>query len=551
MSLQPQALTPVPDETARVARAAFPHDNMYIQLRDELDTIYNDVAFAPLFPTRGQPAQAPWRLALVSIFQYAEGLSDRQAADAVRGRIDWKYALSLELTDSGFDSSVLSEFRTRLVAGQAEQQILDTFLQRCRDRKLLQARGRQRTDSTHVLAAIRALNRLECAVETMRHALNSLAVVAPEWLHAHSQPEWLERYGARAEDYRLPKGQEKRQAYANVIGQDGLTLLRALYAAEAPDCLRQIPAVEMLRQVWLQQYYRTSEDLLWRTEKEGLPPSTRFLGSPYDGEAHYAKKRSTSWMGYKVHLSETCDEDNPHLITHVETTTAPIVDGECTPSIHKALQAKELLPSVHLVDTGYVYAQWLISSRQEYEVDLLGPTRSNYHWQTQAAAGFAASDFALDWQRQEATCPQGHTSSCWTPLLDKNQNPVIKIQFSQEECGRCASRAQCTRAGRRTLLVQPQARHEALQAARARETTTEYATQYQKRAGVEGTISQGVRAFGLRRARYVGLAKTHLQHILTATAINFVRVSQWLQGKTLAQTRQSSFARLMTAALAA
>jgi transposase len=306
----------------------------------------------------------------------------------------------------------------------------------------------------------------------------------------------------------------------------------------------------MLRQVWLQQYYRTSDDLHWRTDKEGLPPSTRFIGSPYDADAHYAKKRSTSWMGYKVHLSETCDENSPHLITHVETTTAPIVDGECTPRIHEALQTKDLLPSVHLVDTGYVYAQWLISSRQDYGIDLLGPTRSNYHWQTQAAAGFAASDFALDWQRREATCPKGHTSNCWTPLLDKNHNPVIKIQFSQEACGRCANRSQCTRAGRRTLLVQPRQLHEALQAARKRETTTEYASQSQKRAGVEGTISQGVRAFGLRRARYVGLAKTHLQHVFTATAINFVRLGQWLQGSPLSQTRQSSFARLMTAAYA-
>jgi transposase len=255
-------------------------------------------------------------------------------------------------------------------------------------------------------------------------------------------------------------------------------------------------------------------------------------------------------MGYKVHLSETCDEENPHLITHVETTTAPIVDGEWTPHIHHALQAKDLSPSVHLVDSGYVYTHLLISSRQEYDVDLLGPTRSDYHWQAQAAAGFAASDFIVDWQRQEATCPQGHTSSSWTSSLDKNQNPVIKIQFAQQQCAQCSNRAHCTRGRRRTLLVQPQELHETLQLARARETTTEYATQYQKRAGVEGTISQGVRAFGLRRARYVGLAKTRLQHVLTATAINLVRVNQWLQGKSPAQTRRSSFACLMTATLA-
>lgn len=258
-------------------------------------------------------------------------------------------------------------------------------------------------------------------------------------------------------------------------------------------------------------------------------------------------------MGYKVHLSQTCDDESPHLITHVETTTAPIVDGQQTPHIHQGLQAKNLLPSLHLVDCGYVYAQWLLNSRQEYDLDLLGPTRSDYHWQAQAQAGFAASDFVLDWQRWEATCPQGRRSSCWTPLLDKNQNPVIKVQFSQEECSRWSSRTQCTRSQRRTLLIQPQALHEALQAARQPETTAAYAAQYnqyKRRAGVEGTISQGVRAFGLRRARYVGLAKTHLQHLLRATAINFVRVSSWLQGKPLAQTRPSSFVRLMTAVAA-
>src|SRR5262249_2585634 len=144
---------------------------------------------------RGQPAETPWRLALVTIMQYVEGLSDRRTADAVRSRIDWKYALNLELTDPGFDFTILSEFRARLLEGSAEHLLLNAFLQKCRERKLLKARGQQRTDSTHVLGAIRALNRLECVTETFRHALNRLAVVAPEWLRTHSQPEWIDRYG--------------------------------------------------------------------------------------------------------------------------------------------------------------------------------------------------------------------------------------------------------------------------------------------------------------------------------------------------------------------
>ena len=184
MSLHPQPVPPVPDETARVARAAFPHGNLYLVMRDAFGAMFTDDDFAALFPTRGQPAEAPWRLALVLVMQYVEDLSDRQAADAVRSRIDWKYALSLELTDPGFDSTVLSEFRTRLVTGAAEQRILDAILTKCREHAWLTARGRQRTDSTHVLAHVRAVNRLECVGETLRHALNRLATVAPEWLQS-------------------------------------------------------------------------------------------------------------------------------------------------------------------------------------------------------------------------------------------------------------------------------------------------------------------------------------------------------------------------------
>src|SRR5947209_15438908 len=152
--------------------------------------------------------------------QYVEGLSDQQTADAVRARIDWTYSLSLELTDAGFDASVLSEFRTRLVTGGREQHLLDLMLVHFRERKLLKDRGKQRTDSTHVLAAIRSLNRLECVGETMRHALNTLAVVAPEWLRACSDPAWVDRYGARVDDARLPQTPQERHAYVVVIGAD-------------------------------------------------------------------------------------------------------------------------------------------------------------------------------------------------------------------------------------------------------------------------------------------------------------------------------------------
>lgn len=215
---------------------------MYIHLRDELGALFTDADFTALFPTRGRPAEAPWRLAMVTVMQYVEGLSDRAAADAVRSRIDWKYALSLELTDSGFDSTILCEFRARLVDGNAEHLLLDKLLAVCRERKWLKARRRQRTDSTHVLAAVRALNRLQCVGETLRHALNSLAVIAPEWLRQHSRTEWLERYTDRAVDYPVAAGKEKRRALAEQIGADGEQLLSAVYAEETPAWFREVPA---------------------------------------------------------------------------------------------------------------------------------------------------------------------------------------------------------------------------------------------------------------------------------------------------------------------
>lgn len=296
MSLKPQGIDPVPEETVRIARAAYPKGNVYMTMRDELGTIYEDESFAHLFPNNGQPAEAPWRLALITIMQFAEGLSDRQAADAVRGRIDWKYALSLDLSHPGFDASVLTEFRARLISGHAEEQLLTAMLTLFKERGWLKARGNQRTDSTHVLAKIRAINRLECVGETLRSALNCLAIVAPQWLRAHSVPEWVDRYGSRLEDARLPSGEEARLAWVEQVGQDGSALLSALFASSSPSWLREVPAVELLRRVWLQNYQWTEGKLGWRSS-DNIPPAGLYISSPYDLDAHYSKKRSTSWVG--------------------------------------------------------------------------------------------------------------------------------------------------------------------------------------------------------------------------------------------------------------
>ena len=442
--LQAQPTGSVPAETARIAHQVFPKGNRYLTLRDELGSIYSDHDFERLLPIYGQPAQSPWRLALVSVMQFAEDLSDRQAAEAVRTRIDWKYALSLELADSGFDFSVLSEFRTRLLSGSQEEQLLEILLERLREKGWLRAGGKQRTDSTHVLAAIRNLNRLECVGETLRATLNDLATVAPNWLREWVPSEWFDRYSRAIEEYRLPKGIPARQAYAEIIGHDGMQLLNVLYD-DGPNWLRQIPSVDILRQTWVHQYFVDNGNVRLPSAKD-LPPAGQRYDSPYDPQARYGNKRSTTWTGYKVHLTETCDEHSLHLITHVETTQAHISDTDQTQAIHEALDCKALLPKEHVVDAGYVDGTLLVESLQDFGIELIGPVRPDVSWQSQAANGYDISQFHINWEKQQVTCPEGKQNKCLTSSKDAWDNSTIRIKFSRTDCRQCLHRGLCTKA---------------------------------------------------------------------------------------------------------
>src|ERR671922_731301 len=256
MVLRPQSLPPVPEATVAAVQAAFPKGNLCVDLRAEIGTLYDDQLFADLYPPSGRPVEvAPWRLALVIVMQYIEGLTDRQAADAVRRCMDWQYALSLELTDPGFDFTLLHDFRCRVLAHEAGQRFLATFLAACKARGWVKARGTQRTDSTHVLAAIRTLHRLECVLEAMHYALNQLSEAAPAWVRQQVPPAWYTRYGLRSDQARLPKDVSKHEALARQIGADGYQLLEWVRTADPSLGLRELPALEVLRQIWLQQYY--------------------------------------------------------------------------------------------------------------------------------------------------------------------------------------------------------------------------------------------------------------------------------------------------------
>lgn len=549
MSLHPTAIDPVPELTAAVARAAFLHGNRYLTMRDTFGTLFTDQDFIDLFSSRGQPAYPPWRLALVTMLQFAEGVSDRQAADAVRARLDWKYALGLELTDPGFDFSLLSEFRTRLRVGKAEDRLFTKLLTELQDRGFLKARSQQRTDSTHVLAAIRTLNRLECIGETMRAALNDVASAAPIWLREHLDPQWAERYQERVQEYRLPKSKADRVRYAEAIGADGFALLTAVYAPAAPPELRTLPAVDLLRRVWIQQFAAPHDPVRWRDNAE-LPPAALLIQSPNDAEAHFGIKRETTWTGHKVHLTESCDPDQPALNTNVETTVATVTDTAAVGDIHDHLATRNLLPTHHIVDAGYMDAHGIVAAATDYAVELVGPVLADTNWQARQNRGYAAADFTIDWANRVVCCPQGHTSSYWRAHHDHTGHDVVEVRWSWTICKRCPVLGECSQKqhGSRTLKLRAEAEYRALQAARHRQTTPAFREQYAQRAGSEGTLSQCIRMSGLRRARYRGLARTHQQQLCIATARNVVRAVDWLVPPAERKPHQSAFSALLAAA---
>ncbi len=557
MSLQPRPVPPVPEQTILVARAAFSKGNLYMRLRDELGTFYSDQNFADLYSKRGQPAFSPWRLALVTVFQYLENLSDRQAAEAVRARIDWKYALSLELSDSGFDHSVLCEFRSRLLEGKAEQRLLDRMLEHFRERGLLKKGGTQRTDSTHALAAIRVMNRLELVTETLRAALNALAATAPDWLRSIAPAQWHARYGQRAEQSRMPHKEPARTRFAEQVGSDGFLLLETVQRERGADLLA-VPAVTTLQRVWERHFRCVDSDddgnsdgtrVILRDSKDLVRAATA-IESPYDTEARHSSKRDIIWTGYKAHLSETCDEGAPRLVTNVHTTVATTQDVSCTAEIHDGLARKDLLPGRHLVDAGYVDAELVLQSQSKYSVDLFGPTRSNPSWQARLG-GYDLSQFWVDWEAKRVTCPQGKKSVSWVAATAKPyDHPVVYVRFARADCQAYPNRVRCVRSesGRpRGLNLRRQEDYEALQRARERIASEQGKREYRLRAGVESTHAQAVRRSGLRQCRYIGLAKAHLQHLATATALNLVRSAEFLAGAQPAATRVSRFARLQMA----
>jgi len=532
-----------------------------MRVRDECGELFADAEFAGAFSGLGRSAWSPGRLAMVTALQHVENLTDRAAAERVRVDLAWKYCLGLELEDPGFNHTLLTDFRARLVAHGLEERALDLLLAGLRDKGLVKERGRQRTDSTHVVAAVRRLNRLELCAESVRAALEALAAAAPHWVEAVLAGEgWQRRYGRPFdESWRPPSSQAKRDQLAADVGCDAVELLQAAYHRDSPYWLRELPALQVLRQVVVQNYLITTDtkgrQVVKRREAEqhGLPPGRLRLTSPYDTDARTGGKHGMQWTGYKLHITETCDAptepagkrpERPNLIVNVATTDASVADAAMTGPLHQQLRERGLLPGEHFQDSGYASAALVHHVHADFGVVLVTPLTAPTSRQARAGQGFDQAAFTIDWGARQARCPQGQASHIWSPTTRRGQ-PVIRVRFPTTACGPCPVREQCTTATRtgRQLNLQPRELHELAHTNRTAQQDKNWQANYATRAGIEGTIHQTVHITGARRTRYRGLDKTHLDHVYDAVALDLIRLDAWWNDKPLDRRHTTHLAR--------
>ncbi|MEY9872855.1 transposase [Streptacidiphilus sp. MAP12-33] len=518
MSIRPSSGRQVPELTARVARASNPNGTPAMWIRDRLDGLWGDEDFAQWYPRDGRPGLSPAQLATVCVLQFLLDLSDRQAAEAVRCRIDFKYALGLELDDPGFHHSVLADFRDRLTEEGRADHLLDLALTRLKDAGLVTGRGRQRTDSTHVLAAVRDLTRLELITEAMRAALEELARTAPERLVGLVTEDWGKRYGRPV---RLGKNPTHPATRIKNTGRDARLLLEHVHR-NVPG-LRPGPRVQALRRIFLQNYQvNAAGTLRWRTgEDGGLPPSAAAVVSAYDTTARYARRgHATQWTGFLAHISETCDDGQVNVITDVATAPATESDARALPGIHDRLAHRRLLPAEHLVDSGYTSVVHLDRAARDHQVALVGPLPvGGGAPQRRQRAGFGRDAFDIDFIGKQVTCPKGQVSRSWYgpySTSSKNAAPVIVVKFARSQCGPCAVRDQCTRGSARIVGFPPQELFDLQAKARAEGHSPAWRERYSTRAGIEGTVYEFTHGHGMRRCRYRSKDKAHVQHVLTA-----------------------------------
>lgn len=589
MCLKPRSLPPIPDETRSVAEQIYPPDHPLRRLGDDYADVLCDQDFADLYSSTGQPALSPALLALVTVLQATEHCSDRVAAEMVRSRIDWKYALHLPLSHPGFDASVLCEFRQRLVAHHAERRVFDAFLRRLKERGFLKGRAVQRTDSLAIMAAVRELDLLELVMETLRLALEAIAQHDPVWRKAHIPDTWLQNYGPWTQAERLIRETSSRasaeaQRLLSRAGQDGFALLDALEAEEAA-LLRGLTAVEVLRTVWTQQYQRSEPhqgqlpatsgteanksgteanqnveadvkakaDVKIRSSVQTRPAPAledgqrgRVIITPHDPQARWATKQDHAWGGYKLHLTETATEDAPLLITDLDIVAAAAHDSQAVASIQQRLQACDLLPDTHLADAGYVNGL-TIQSSLSYRVNLLGPIPADTLGASRKDTILPSEAFTVDVETQQATCPGGHSARLWSlhQRSDRKGRSLIAIAWDKQTCSHCPLRSQCLPPGQLQRVLRLSPYYTLLTNRRAEQKTVAFRERYRRRAGIEATFSHLVNVHRARRTPYCGSAKTLCRYAALAVGVNLCRVALWEAGQRPQRQRLSYLRRLL------
>ena len=523
MSLQPFDYQEMPPETAELGRKLLDEQHPYRLIGDRLDDLLQDEDFRALYSLIGGPALSPVLLALVLVFQMLEKLPDRLAAEAVRLRIDWKYALHLPLDYAGFHFTNLSHFRQRLLEHQAEYLVFDRLLQKLVALGLVRQHGKQRTDSTHVLGLLAKLSRLELIWESLRLALRALQQQDEVWVSQVIPEAFLEKYLPKRSDYKLSDAQVAHQLHQ--AGADGWWLLQQL--ALDPAKWSDLPEVVTLQTVWEQQFEGTQQG-------DYLGPRSKLkahdlIQSPHEPEARYRQKRGQPWKGYQAQVSETAEaKGDPNFITDIGATDAQTDDKEALPYIQQRLAGRELSPSQQIVDQNYLSGSLLAHSAQQ-GIELIGPI-----WAQPGPEGFRLEDFQVNLDHLQATCPAGKTSVKVTCCQRPDGSHDYQFFFGQQ-CATCACRPRCTQAKHGRTLTYHE--HHPYVVKRWAEMETEAFHQTMKRRPpIEGTISQLVRQ-GLRRARYRGLVKVNLQLIFTATAVNLKRLC-----RLLASARKPSWA---------
>jgi transposase len=565
MSMRP---VPLPDPDPVIAAAirkkyARREPPLAVAMRDHLGAWMQDEDFAEAFGSRGRRGESPAMLAMVLVLKHAEGKTDREAAEAVRTDLDWLYALGLPLDDEGFDFSVLSEFRERLAGHGMEEKVLDALLSKLQEDGLVKPGGKQRTDSTHVLANARELHAFELITESVRAALEALAASCPGWLTSRiCVSDWERRYGLRTASWSSPrpKSRTKRDELAVARAADGYALVSACYEDSAPPWARDIPAVQVLRTVLVQNFTVTTDDqgreVTIRREhgqETGVPPAHLRIESPYDPGARRGAKDDFTWLGYKLHITETCDgppacgcpgdgarcphDVRPNLITHAATTDATVADVTMTLPIARDLHEKNRAPARQYEDSGYASARNILDAAGLYGITLITPLARDPSRQAREGNGYDRASFTVDYDARTVTCPQGQATTRWSQTADRGRT-VINVEFPAAACRACPARPQCTTSQKRgrTMKLPERELYEIQAAARADQDSKDWWQDYQRRAGCEATMSQAIAATGIRRTRYRGLAKVHLDHCLSAAAVNVIRLCAYWSGTPISRT---------------